>query len=125
MSSTVSVSESSFVLTVVFDKISTLSRDVGCLVESERFMTQHGTSLYVKMCIGGHTVKEKDYCSLFLNSTDTVKLLYSMKLVNHIDDKKSINQTITSYDYDAGKFSGYGWPCVTESENLLKPKHAF
>ena len=123
MSSTVSVSESSFVLTVVFDKISTLSRDVGCLVESERFMTQHGTSLYVKMCIGGHTVKEKDYCSLFLNSTDTVKLLYSMKLVNHIDDKKSIYQTVTSHDFKAG--SGIGWKSFTKSENLLNPIHGF
>jgi hypothetical protein len=48
-----------------------------------------------------------------------------MKLVNHIDDKKSINQTITSHDYDAGKFSGYGWPSFTKSENLLNPIHGF
>ena len=106
MSSTVSVSESSFVLTVVFDKISILPRDVGSSVESERFMTQQGVNLYVKMYIDGHTVEEEDYCSLFLHSTDAVKLSYSMKLVNHIDDKKSINQTIASHDYDAGKFDG-------------------
>jgi hypothetical protein len=64
MTSTVSVSESSFVLTVVFDKISTLPRDVGCFVESERFMTQHGTSLHVEMYIGGESVKEKDAVKL-------------------------------------------------------------
>ena len=79
MTSTVSVSESSFVLTVVFDKISILPRDVGSFVESERFMTQHGTSLYVEMYIGGHTVEEEDYCSLFLHSTDAVMFSQSYR----------------------------------------------
>jgi hypothetical protein len=89
-------------------------------------MTQHGTSLYVNMYIGGYTVEEEDYCSLGLYSMGSVKLSCSiMKLVNHVDDKKSINQTITSHDYDAGKFSGYGWPSFTKSENLLNPIHGF
>jgi hypothetical protein len=78
------------------------------------------------MYIGGYTVEEEDYCSLGLYSMGSVKLSCSiMKLVNHVDDKKSINQTITSHDYDAGKFSGYGWPSFTKSENLLNPIHGF
>ena len=94
----VSVSESSFVLTVVFDKISTLTRDVGASVESERVMIQHGTRLYVQLFIGGESEAEKDHCSIFLSSTDALKLSFSMKLVNHIDDKKSINfPVIPSY----------------------------
>lgn len=45
LAGSVSVSELSFVLTVVFDKISTLPTDVGSFVESERFMTQQGVNL--------------------------------------------------------------------------------
>jgi hypothetical protein len=45
-----------------------------------------------------------------------------MKLVNHIDDKKSITRTDTSYDFKAG--SGYGWT-FTKTEHLLDPKHGF
>jgi hypothetical protein len=29
--------------------------------------------------------------------------LYSMKLVNHIDDNKSINRTVTCRDFKAGR----------------------
>ena len=65
----VSVSESFFALTVVFDKISILPKDVGSSVESERFMTQHGTSLYVNMYIGGQKMENKDHCSLYLQYT--------------------------------------------------------
>ena len=79
LAGSVSVSELSFKLTVVFDKISILPRDVGCFAESERFMTHHGTSLYVKMYIGGHTVEEEDYCSLFLHSTDAVMFSQSYR----------------------------------------------
>ena len=53
----------------------------------------------------------------------TLQMLWC--LVNHIDDKKSINQTIISHDYEGGKFSGYGWPCFTKSENILNPIHGF
>jgi hypothetical protein len=119
----VSVSESFFALTVVFDKISILPKDVGSSVESERFMTQHGTSLCVNMYIGGQKMENKDHCSLYLYSTDAVKSSCSMKLVNHKDDKKSIDSTFSSHDFKAG--SGYGWPFFTKSENLLNPIHGF
>ena len=119
----VSISDSSFALTVVFNKISTLPRDVGRFVYSDRVMTQHGTSLFLKMFIGGQSVEAKDHCSLFLFTTDAVKLSYSMKLVNHIDDKKSINRTINSYEFKAG--SGRGSNSFTKTEHLLDPKHDF
>ena len=57
--------------------------------------------------IGGEIVEEKDHCSIILNSTDVVKLSYSMKLVNHIDDKKNIIETINSYEFKGS--DGYGW----------------
>jgi len=122
LAGSVSVLESSFALTVVFDKISTLPRDVGSSVDSERFMTQQAVNLHVRMYIGGESAEEKDYCSLVLFSTGSKKLSYSMKLVNHIDDKKSITRTDTSYDFKAG--SGYGWT-FTKTEHLLDPKHGF
>ncbi len=52
-----------------------------------------------------------------------MKLSYSMKLVNHIYDKKSINLTNTSHDFEAG--SGYGSKSFTKCEHLLDPKHGF
>jgi hypothetical protein len=121
LAGSVSVLESSFALTVVFDKISTLPRDVGSSVDSERFMTQQAVNLHVRMYIGGESAEEKDYCSLVLFSTGSKKLSYSMKLVNHIDDKKSITRTDTSYDFKVG---GYGWT-FTKTEHLLDPKHGF
>jgi hypothetical protein len=125
LAGSVSVSELSFKLTVVFDKMSTLPRDAGSFVESERFMTQHGTSLYVRMYIGGNQMVNTDHCSLYLNFTGSVKLSYSMKLVNHIDDKKSINRTDTSYDFKAGGDNGRGWKSVIKSEHLLDSVHGF
>lgn len=123
MTSTVAVSESYFVLTVVFHKISTLPRDVDSFVESERFMTQHGTSLYVRMFISEECVEVNDYCNVYLNSTGAVKLSCSINMVNHKDDKKSIIRTVTSYEFKAG--AGRGWSSLTKSENLLDPKHSF
>jgi len=123
LAGSVSVSESSLSLTVVFDKISTLPRDVGSSIFSDGVMTQHGTRLYVQIFIGGNKVETKDHCSIILNSTDAVKLSYSMKLVNHIDDKKSIIETINSYEFEAGE--GYGWNSFTKTEHLLDPKHGF
>ena len=123
LAGSVSVSESSLSLTVVFDKISTLPRDVGSSIYSDGVMTQHGTRLYVQIFIGGNKVETKDHCSIILNSTDAVKLSYSMKLVNHIDDKKSIIETINSYEFEAGE--GYGWNSFTKTEHLLDPKHGF
>ena len=46
-----------------------------------------------------------------------------MKLVNHIDDKKSIIETIDSHEFEAG--DGYGSNSFTETEHLLDPKHGF
>ena len=119
----VSVSDSSFALTVVFNKISTLPRDVGRFVYSDRVMTQHGTSLFLTMYIGGDRVEEKEHCSLFLKTTDAVKLSYSMKLANHIDDKKSINLRVRSDEFKAG--DGCGWGSFIETEKLLDPNHGF
>ena len=73
LAGSVSVSESSLSLTVVFDKISTLPRDFGSSIYSDGVMTQHGTRLYVQMFIGGNTVETKDHCSVYLISTDAVK----------------------------------------------------
>jgi hypothetical protein len=46
-----------------------------------------------------------------------------MKLVNHIDDNKSINRTDTSRDFKTG--SCLGWKSFTKSEDLLDSVHGF
>ena len=120
---TTTVAESSFALTVVFDKISTLPRGDGTSVDSDRVMVQHGTSFYLQMFIDGNTAEQKYHCSLYLISTDAVKLSFSMKLVNHIDDKKSINKPVIPYEFEAD--DGFGWPTFIKSEKLLDPKHGF
>ena len=54
--------------------------------------------------------------------TNNAKGLFSIKLVNQKDDKKSINRGPTSHNFKGGK--GLGWPFTTYQQ-LIDPIHGF
>ena len=108
--------------TVVFEKISTSSREYGIPVQSDT-LKHEGTSWIVKMYIGGELKEDKDNCSIYLKSLSFVKASYSIKLVNQEHEEKSI---INGPEIDAFKAGEeFGWAKFTTTEHLLDPIDGF
>ena len=108
--------------TVVFKKITTLSREIGISVTSETFKYED-TSFKVKMFIGGKSKDVQNHCSIYLNSLSAVKASYSIKLVNpeHEKRSKSVGPDICFFKAD----KGYGYLQFTTTEHLLDPIGGF
>ena len=87
--SSVKISQSSFVLSFVFDKVASLPRDCCAFVQSETIIL-HGNAWYVHMYIGGTPNGKKDNCCVFLYPSAAMEGTARIKLISHHGESYSI-----------------------------------
>lgn len=108
---------------VLFNKISTSSREIGICEISETFKHE-GISWSVEIYMVGEAEQSKDHCSIFLRSFSSVaKASFSITLVNIENEKESILRGPTIHSLESGE--GIGWLTFTDTEHLLDPMSGF
>ena len=119
---TCKISASSINFNVVFGQISLSSKEVGSCVHSG-VVIHHHLSWQVSLYVRGDCIQNNLQCGIYLTSSENTKASLSIKLLNHKDNKKSVNGGPLTVDMIAGK--KMGWPYVTRSNLILDPLYGF
>jgi len=115
------IADSCLSCNVVFDKILGYTKDVG--VKSQE-IRHHDISWFIEFFIRGNSTAIADKCGIYINPSINVDATVSIKLINHRDDKKSVNCGPLTLKYFM-TCERRGWSDVTRSNLILDPSYGF